>query len=57
MMHTLGQVAAVVICLDDAFRIVSVNVEGVQVCTDRLDWSEILELRDVRSARGSHNNV
>lgn len=42
VIHTLSQMAAVVICLNDTFGVVSINVEGVQMGTNRLDGSEIL---------------
>lgn len=38
----LGQMATVMICLHNAFWIVSVDVEGVQMCANRFDWSEVL---------------
>lgn len=39
---TLCQVAAVVICLDEVFWVVSVDVKGVEVGADALDGRKVL---------------
>lgn len=40
--RTFGQVAAVMVGLDDAFGIVCVDVEGIQVGADALDGRKVL---------------
>lgn len=41
-MRTFCQVTAVVVRLDEALRVIGVDVEGVQVRADALDWGEVL---------------
>jgi hypothetical protein len=41
-LRTFCQVAAVVVCLDEALGVVGVDVEGVEVGADALDWGEVL---------------
>lgn len=41
-MHTFCQVAAVVVCLDEALGVVGVDVKGVEVRADALYGGEIL---------------
>lgn len=41
--------AAVVVCLHHTFWVVGIDVEGVQMCADRFDWSKVLEICNVRS--------
>jgi hypothetical protein len=41
-MRTFCQVTAVVICLNETLGVIGIDVEGVQVRADALDWSEVL---------------
>lgn len=39
---TFIQMGTVMVCLNTAFRIRGVNMEGVEMGTNRFDWAEVL---------------
>lgn len=45
LVHTLGQVTAVVVGFNEALGVVGIDVKGVEVCADGLDRGEVLGRR------------